>query len=99
MPLKDCSARDKYTYPSSPVLINIPGIRDGERLEQFEADTVFRRELSPGPGKRELALKAGYRVAWDGISRDELYAASGTSMHQNDLTHLRAILLGVTTAI
>ncbi|MGC2660359.1 MAG: hypothetical protein WA324_20595 [Bryobacteraceae bacterium] len=45
MALKDYSARDKYTYPNSPVLINLADIRDGERLEQFEADMAFRRLL------------------------------------------------------
>ncbi len=41
MPLKDYSARDKYTYPNSPFLINLANIRDGERLEQFEANAVY----------------------------------------------------------
>lgn len=42
---------DPYTYPNSPVLRNIPDIRELSQLETFEADMVVRRtvELSYRP--------------------------------------------------
>ncbi len=66
MPLKDYSVRDSYTYPNSPVLINIKDIRDGERLEQFESHAVYLRGaqllLRPIAGRFDLAhLRAIHR--------------------------------------
>jgi fido (protein-threonine AMPylation protein) len=36
---------DPYVYPGTTVLKNIPGIRNQERLDRFEADRVGQRSL------------------------------------------------------
>jgi cell filamentation protein, protein adenylyltransferase len=72
MPLKDYSTRDKYTYPNSPVLINIKNLKDGEKLEQFEANAVFLRStqliLRPIVGSFDLKhLQAIHRYLFQDV--------------------------------
>jgi cell filamentation protein, protein adenylyltransferase len=38
-------SNDPYVYPGTDVLRNIPGIRDGDELERFEARLTFLRGL------------------------------------------------------
>jgi cell filamentation protein len=44
---------------------------------------------------RELALHAGYEIAWDLVTREELLAASLASFHQGTSDSFAAILNGI----
>lgn len=108
MALKDYSARDKYTYPNSPVLINLADIKDGERLEQFEADRAFRRLLQlanrplEGPFDFEHLKPIHFYIfqdvySWAGQVRT-VNISKGTStfgFHQYIEAHLRQTLGGL----
>lgn len=71
MPLQDYSTQDKYTYPKSPVLVNLKGIKDGEKLEQFEAKAAyFRAAQLMVIGKFELShLEAIHRYMFQDVGR------------------------------
>lgn len=68
---------DPYVYPGTDVLRNIPGIRDGDELERFEARLTFLRGLQlafePIPGAYDLDhLRAFHRYLFA-----ELYEWAG----------------------
>lgn len=63
---------DSYVYPGTDVLRNIPGIRDGDELERFEARLTFLRGLQlasePIAGDYDLAhLQAFHRYLFAGL--------------------------------
>jgi len=63
---------DPYLYPGSDVLQNIPGLRDPERLEAFEANATAARlaELDANPPKGRfdaVHLKAIHRYIFQDV--------------------------------
>jgi cell filamentation protein len=63
---------DPYVYPGTDVLRNIPGIRDGDELEGFEARLTFLRGLQLASdsiaGEYDLAhLQAFHRYLFTGL--------------------------------
>ena len=58
---------DPYVYPGTTILKNIPGIRNQERLDRFEADRVGQRSLEliecPLSGLFDLAHLKGIRAS------------------------------------
>ena len=63
---------DPYVYPGTDVLRNLPGIRDVEELERFEARLTFLRGLQLASdsiaGKYDLAhLQAFHRYLFAGL--------------------------------
>jgi cell filamentation protein len=63
---------DPYVYPGTDVLRNIPGIRDGDELREFEARLTFLRGLQlasdPIAGDYDLShLRAFHRYLFGGL--------------------------------
>ncbi|MBV8831256.1 MAG: hypothetical protein JO108_18740 [Acidobacteriaceae bacterium] len=90
--MKDYLTQDKYTYGQSPTLMNLKDIKDGEKLEQFEANAVFFRStqllLRPTLGRFGLKdLNDIHRFLFQ-----DVYAWTGelrTCKYQQRLQHFR----------